>query len=282
MRCPISNSLLSGPWISPELWYGGGRLRSPAVLDVLSAPLPFNYPPVIWQAPHGLRWDNHQCVCVCVLSRFLRVCLSAVISVSASVSLHFTSSQKRGCFCIVCFTFLFLSLLLVSLKVSPRSLARSHLTSCCTCRNTHWQNESRATNSKSKHFVLFSSLLLFNPVFYLSLLITLFPLQLPLALSFPIILSCYPNHCPRVFSFYLYLLPLPPLPHFCLCEAGWLSVLTWEGLTFRGRSPACSTDISARLWWCLWTEMCGGKSCLSLRLPAALALLLHYSDWDAL
>lgn len=108
------------------------------------------------------------------------------------------------------------------------------------------------------------------------------PLFFPLTtFSFSITLS-RPLITVPMFSLIIFIYSLPPSPPISVCEAGWLWMLTWEGLTFRGRSPACSTDISARLWWCLWTEMCGGKSCLSPCLPAALTLRLHQLEWDVL
>lgn len=148
--------------------------------------------------------------------------------------------------------------------MTPRSLARSHLTSCSPPRNTQWQNErnpvlTQLSNPRSCPLITTVIISLCNLLlFFLSCFAS--------SCSFPFltILSISPNHCPHVCQFYLHTLPVSDCLSVYVCEAEWLSVLTWEGLTFRGRSPACSTDISARLWWRLWTEMCGGKSCLSL------------------
>lgn len=214
----------------------------------------------------------------------LCVCTSLLPSIIAFLQVYYCISdahRSKGCFsCIVCFAFLFLPLLRLSLTVSPWSLAWSHSTSCCT--HTHYTVHEWKSCNKLLKPTFCSTLLLFCPSIRLPCPYHLPFLQLCLALCFSITLSHPLNHCPHVFSYYLHLLPAPLSPPIFVCKAGWLLVLTWEGLTFRGRSPACSTDISARLWWCLWTKMCGGKSCLSLCLPAALALRLHRLEWDVL
>lgn len=225
------------------------------------------------------------CMCVRIFffSFFFALCLSGLyyIIICKCTTAFQMCTEAEVVLCIVCFAFPFLPYYFfhsVS-PLSPWSLAWSHLTSCCTHRNTHWQNESLATSSQSQHFVLPSVVILpFNlsPCPYHAHFF--FPLT---TFSFSITLS-RPLITVPMFSLIIFIYSLPPSPPISVCEAGWLWMLTWEGLTFRGRSPACSTDISARLWWCLWTEMCGGKSCLSPCLPAALTLRLHQLEWDVL
>lgn len=70
----------------------------------------------------------------------LCVCTSLLPSIIAFLQVYYCISdahRSKGCFsCIVCFAFLFLPLLRLSLTVSPWSLAWSHSTSCCT--HTHY------------------------------------------------------------------------------------------------------------------------------------------------
>lgn len=136
------------------VWWCLPLESSPARCVVCS--LTIQYPPLIWQASF--------CACVCAyLFSLLCVSLVYITSLSTSVLLHFRCAQKQRVFlCIVCFAFPFLPYYFfhsVS-PLSPWSLAWSHLTSCCTHRNTHWQNESLATSSQSQHFVLPSVVIL--------------------------------------------------------------------------------------------------------------------------
>lgn len=204
-QCPITNSLLSGLWISPELWYGGACLWSPALLDVLSARSPFNT---------LLFSDRLLILCMCF---FFALCLSGlyyiIICKCTTAFQMCTEAEDVFMYCLLCFSVS--PLLLLSLSLSSLSLI-SGLKSLDILLHPqkHTLTEWKSCYKQPKptfcsplccYFALQSVSLSLSPTF--------FPSHNFLFL-YHFITS--PNHCPHVFSYYLHLLPAPISTHFYL------------------------------------------------------------------